>query len=253
MAPQLAVARPLQQGQEERPVGLQQAVRPRGHGALGDLVLRIPEDRAQDLVEDGQGEGVASPGIGRGEENLVHVVPDRPVDQPGGRPPHVQVPVGQLGQRLAVGAIEARVPRAGRIGVHALGLKGDPLGPEIAFLENMNPEAAAFRGRDRGHVHFDAVVEDHEIGDFMVGVEAVDPVGPCLFGGAVGGVRAEISPVRKIAAVENDLAYFEAARAQGLGDFREERTERTAQEQEVALARSRTTQSVTDNCRLPPG
>ncbi len=235
MLPQLAVARPLQQRDEIGFGGSDQLGGPRRHALAGELVLGVARDRADDLVEHRQGEGVAALGEGRGEQDLVQIVPHGPQNQPLGRGPHLGVADGDLVGRQAMVAVEAGVPGTGRVGVDAVRLQCDPPRTEIAFLEHMHPQAAPLGGGDGGHVHFQAVVEHHQVGDAVLAKVAVDPARPGFLPVAIGHVGARIAPVRQVAAVEHHLADSIAGLAQPFGDVGEEGAERPPQEQEVPL------------------
>ncbi len=233
--PKLAVAGPLHQGDVIGAGGLGQPRRLPGDRPTGDLVLCIAGYRPHDLVEYWQGEWVSPPGKGGGQEDLVHVVADRPEDQAGGRLADIALADGGAGRRFAVVTIEAGIARAGGIGVHPVALQSDPARPEVAFLEDVHAQTAPLGRRDGGHVHLDAVIEDHQVGNLALTEEAVDPRGPRLFLVAIGRARPEEAPVRQVAAVEHDLADLEARLVKLIGDLAEERTEGPAQEQEVAL------------------
>ncbi len=119
-------------------------------------------------------------------------------------------------------AVEAGVARAGRIGVHPIRLEGDPAGPEIALLEHVHSKPSPLGGGDGGHVHLQAVVEDHQVADAILAHVPVDPGGPGRLGVAIADVRSKIAPVRQVAPVEDDLADSGPRLAELVGDVREE-------------------------------
>ncbi len=181
----------------------------------------------------------------------MHIVAHGAKDQAGGRLADLFLADRRAGQRFAMIAIEAGIAGAGGIGVHPVALQGDPAGPEVALFEDMHADAPPLGGGDRGHMDLDAVVEDHQVGDFTLVDEPVDPGRPSLFLVTIGDAGAEEAPVRKVAAIEHDLADLEARLIELIGDLREKGAERTTQEQIVPSADRAANEAVT-TIHAPP-
>ncbi|MNI77294.1 hypothetical protein D3C73_1335760 [compost metagenome] len=114
--------------------------------------------------------------------------------------------------------------------VHAVALKGDPVGAEVTFLEHVHADPQRLGQRHRRLMHWTAVAEQHHVGD-VLRLEAVAVEIRQLLG-ARRIKYARTGAIQGIAHVEADGLDPLTFVAQGLGQARKKRRTDALQEQE---------------------
>jgi hypothetical protein len=116
--------------------------------------------------------------------------------------------------------------------VAAAALVGHPVGPHVAFLEDMNRQPLSLRDRDRLCVDRAGVAVKHEIGDGLLGDQVAQVVGPVLGLPAKGDVARALGPEGAIAGVEADAPDIRPRPAQHRGQLVKERPVRPLKKEE---------------------
>lgn len=120
--------------------------------------------------------------------------------------------------------------------VDTVALKRDPVGPEVAFLEDVNANPKRAQEFDRGPVQRPAIAVENEIADPPFCRQRAEPAWPCLRAPAEQDCLAP-RPVEEIAAVEGDAGDVMALLGERAAERVKERAVRPLQEQEALLHR----------------
>lgn len=137
-----------------------------------------------------------------------------------------------LGQRLF--HLRHRHLHQARVAVGAVTLIGDPIGPQIAFLEDMQGNAAGARYFRRLGVHGAGVAIEYDISDRMRLQQLGEPRGPFGQRISIGDVALAVRPEYPVTRVEADPLHAAAGGLQHAAKRAEERPMRALQEQEAA-------------------
>ena len=89
-----------------------------------------------------------------------------------------------------------------RMAVRAAAFIADPIGAQVAFLEDMHRQAFGAGGGDGGGVHRAGVAVKHDVGDLFLRDQAAEGGRPILRGALIGDVGGACWPERMVAPVE---------------------------------------------------
>ncbi|MNO88089.1 hypothetical protein D3C76_795250 [compost metagenome] len=189
-------------------------------------------------------------GLVMGEHHFVQRAADvihHVVQGPGGKGQAKCIAVVITRDVLAHLPIPLRIPGQQRVIVHAVALKGDPVGAEVAFLEHVHADPQRLGQRHRRLMHWTAVAEQHHVGD-VLRLEAVAVEIRQLLGARRIKLQ-RTAAVQGIAHVETDGLDPLSFVAQGLGQAREKRRTDALQKQKrvARLDRHRTQRALTGN------
>ena len=128
-----------------------------------------------------------------------------------------------------------------RIAVRAAAFICDPIGAQVAFLEDMHPQPALLRLFDGQGMDGARVAIKHDVGDALVLDQPGQGAGPVLGAVAVGDIGGPVAPERPVARVEAHAPYLGPRAAQHNAEPGKERSVRSLKEQKhtVRLPRVR--------------
>jgi hypothetical protein len=109
----------------------------------------------------------------------------------------------------------------------------DPVGPDIAFLEDVDRHVQRPADPRGGHVMIAAIAEQHHVGDSPVAQDGFQRGGPVLQGAAIVDAAGQ-APERPVAAVEIDLVNRVPGADQPLAQMAEQWTHQALQQQHPA-------------------